>query len=145
MKGQAMDDPGERYIATLSDDALEAVVETMVLVVYADGVLSAAERSRFAASLGRLGGARLSETSADELLRRVAMTIAARDRAASIAAIKQRLPDEQSRLVALVLATDMAAADGVIRETERKLVLEIGRELGIPAAETQALLDDAAG
>jgi hypothetical protein len=41
-------------------------VETMVLVVYADGVLSSAERARFAASLAVLTGGRLAGAGADE-------------------------------------------------------------------------------
>jgi uncharacterized tellurite resistance protein B-like protein len=139
-----VDDPGQEFIAGLTDDALEALVETMVLVVYADGVLSAPERERFAASLGLLTGGRLAGAGAEQLLARVAAGIAARGREASLGAIKRRLPDARSRLVALVLATDMAAADGTVRETERQLVLELARELEVPEAEAEQLLAEAA-
>jgi uncharacterized tellurite resistance protein B-like protein len=138
-----LDDPGQEFIAGLTDEALEALVETMVLVVYADGVLSASERERFASGLGLLTSGRLAGAGAEELLARVAAGVAARGREASLAAIKRRLPDARSRLVALVLATDMAAADGTVRETERQLVLELAHELEIPAAEAQQLLTDA--
>lgn len=70
---------------------------------------------------------------------------ATRDREVGIAAIKRRLTDARSRLVALVLATDMAAADGVVHEAERKLVLETAREFDVPEEEARALLDDAPG
>jgi uncharacterized tellurite resistance protein B-like protein len=136
-----MDDPGQQFIAELTDEALEALVETMVLVVYADGVLSPSERARFAASLERLTAGRLAGPNADELLQRVAAAVATRGRESSLAAIKRRLPDARSRLVALVLATDMAAADGAVRETERKLVLDLARELDVPEAQTQELID----
>jgi hypothetical protein len=45
--------------------------------------------------------------------------------------------------VALVLATDMAAADGVIHEAGRKRVLVLAHELELPEGEALALLDDA--
>ena len=139
-----VDDPGQEFVAGLTDEALEALVETMVLVVYADGVLSASERERFASGLGLLTSGRLAGASAEQLLERVAAHVAARGRDASLAAIKRRLPDARSRLVALVLATDMAAADGTVREAERQLVLELAHELDVPAAEAEQLLAEAA-
>jgi uncharacterized tellurite resistance protein B-like protein len=121
-------------LQALGEAKLEALVEAMFLAAYADGEFSPIERAHFlktAESLtdGRLATARLAQLVADagEALER-------EGRKARLLSVKSRLPDAGSRRVALSLAMQVTAADGVIRSSERELIwetaeaLEIGRE-----------------
>jgi len=136
----AMDDPGQEFIAQLDDDAWRALVETMVLAAYADGEFHATERARFAASLEALGKGRFRSAELGDWIAAAAQSCQGSARDACIESIKQRLPDARTRHVALVLAADIVAADGILRETERALILALAERLEIDRALAEDVL-----
>ena len=108
-----MDDPGPQFIDRLDRDKLEALIETMYLVAFADGDYSESERSHFATSVAGLTGGRIAPQSFDHVIDRVTADLRG-GRERCIASLKQRLDDPELRQIALILATDMAAADGIL-------------------------------
>ena len=63
-------------------------------------------------------------------------------RSARLAAVKERLPDAAARKVALSLAIQVTAADGIIRTSERELILETAETLDIDRDEAADLVRD---
>lgn len=137
-----MDDPGEDFTRLLDATKLEALVETMYLAAYADGVFSDAERSHFAASVERLTEGRMDSEQFDSVLQRLQRDLAERGRRACLQSIRERLPDPELRWAALLLATDITAADGVILPSEREVIFEMAEALEIASDEAEALIGD---
>ena len=65
------------------------------------------------------------------LLDRAKADLAQSGREARLLAVKERLPDAGARKVALSLAIEVTAADGIIRTSERELILETAEALDI--------------
>jgi tellurite resistance protein len=118
----------------LSSAKLEALIEMMFLAASADGEFSDVERAHFLQSIESLTDGRLGRPALEALLNRAKSDLEANGREARLRAVKERLPDGGARKVALSLAIQVAAADGIIRTSERELfmetadALELGRE-----------------
>jgi tellurite resistance protein len=118
----------------LSSAKLDALVEMMFLAASADGDFSDVERQHFLQSVESLTDGRLAKVALEGMLDRAKKDLEASGREARLSAVKERLPDAGARRVALSLAIQVAAADGVIRTSERELImatadaLEIDRE-----------------
>jgi tellurite resistance protein len=118
-------------VQALGDAKLEALVEVMLLAASADGDFSEIERDHFLKSVesltdGRIAGARLAAwvDGASAALERDG-------RATRLISVKARLPEAGARRVALSLAIQVTAADGIIRTSERELILETAEALEI--------------
>ncbi len=118
-------------IRDLEAPALEAVVEVMFLAAFADGDFGDDERVHFFKSIESLTDRSLSGDTLDRLVARIHGDLEAQGRAARLAAGRERLPDPGARQAALVLAIQLTAADGIIRTTERELILEAADALGV--------------
>jgi tellurite resistance protein len=126
-------------LQALGEAKLEALVEAMFLAASADGEFSTVERAHFLKTTesltdGFLPTARLAQwvAEAGEALER-------EGRKARLLSVKSRLPDAGSRRVALSLAIQVTAADGVIRTSERELILETADALEIDRDEAANL------
>lgn len=119
---------------------LEALVEIMFLAAFADGEFSEVEHQHFKKSLESLTSSRLDEKELDELLSNIQSAFASEGRDARLASVKQRLPEEGARKVALSLAIEVTAADGIIRTSERELILETAEALDIDRNEAADLV-----
>src|SRR5258706_12350982 len=115
----------------LSDAKLEALVEMMFLAASADGDFSDVERSHFLKSVESLTDGRLGKAQLQSLLDRAKSDLETIGREGRLAAVKERLPDAGARKVALSLAIQVTAADGIIRTSERELILETAEALDI--------------
>jgi len=115
----------------LSTDMLEALVELMFLAASADGDFSEVERAYFLTSVESLTDRRLAKPALELLLTKAKADLAASDREQRLSAVKQRLPDAGARKVALSLAIQVTAADGIIRTSERELIMETADALQI--------------
>jgi uncharacterized tellurite resistance protein B-like protein len=115
----------------LSNAKLDALVEMMFLAASADGEFSDVERQHFLRSIEALTDGRLAGAALDALLTRAKSDLDASDRKARLKAVKERLPDAGARKVALSLAIEVTASDGVIRTSERELILETAEALEI--------------
>ncbi len=126
----------------LAAPQLEALVEMMFLAASADGELADEEKKLFESSIesltdGKLGGAALSA-----LLDRAKQELDGSSRDARLASVKERLPDGGARKVALALAIQVTAADGIIRTSERELIMDTADALEIDRDEAADLVRD---
>jgi tellurite resistance protein len=115
----------------LSSAKLDALVEIMFLAASADGEFSDVERKHFMHSVESLTDGRLAGAALEALLARAKSDLDASGREARLKAVKERLPDRGARRVALSLAIEVSAADGIIRTSERELILETADALEI--------------
>lgn len=124
---------------------LEALIETMFLAAFADGELGEDERKQLIDSVQSLTDRSMSATTTDALLTRVQANLAASGRAARLAAVKAQLDTPGERKTALALAIRLAAADGIIRTSERELILDVADALEIDRNEAADLVRDISG
>lgn len=129
----------------LSNAKLDALVEMMFLAASADGEFSAVERRHFLRSIEALTDGRLAGEALEALLARAKADLDASDRGARLEAVKERLPDAGARKVALSLAIEVTAADGIIRTSERELILETAEALEIDRDEAANLVLELSG
>ncbi len=124
-----MDEP--KPIDSFDEPKLEALVEMMVLAAGADGDFSAGERRRLENNIITLTSRRVEGTRLTELLGKLESRIASEGRAARLVAVKNALGDPGSRKVALELGLTVMAADGILRTSERELIMETAEALEI--------------
>ncbi len=110
---------------------LEAVVELMFLAAYADGDFGAEERDFFLKSMESLTDRSLSGETLERLVARISADLEAQGRAARLAAVKDRLPEPGARKAALAMAIQLTATDGIVRTSERELILEAADALDV--------------
>ena len=121
-------------LQAMGEAKLEALVEVMFLAASADGDFSAVERALFLKTAETLTDGRLTAERLATLIAHASEALQHEGRDARLASVKERLPDAGVRRVALSLAIQVTAADGIIRTSERELILdtaealEIGRE-----------------
>jgi len=136
-----MEDPGEDVTRGLDEPKLEALVEAMYLAAYADGDFSDIERAHFSRSVDRLTEGRISPTQFETVLRSLQDRLENTGREACIGSIRDRLTDPQLRWLAVLLAADMTAADGIIRASERQMLFELAAALEVDKREAEELVE----
>ena len=124
----------------LSSAKLDALVEMMFLAASADGDFSDVERQHFLQSVESLTDGRRAKAALEDLLDRAKKDLEASGREARLSAVKERLPDAGARKVALSLAIQVAAADGIIRTSERELIMATADALEIDREQAADLL-----
>jgi len=124
----------------LSNAKLEALVEMMFLAASADGDFSDVERTHFMKSVESLTSGRLDKSQLEGLLSGAKRELDESGREARLSAVKERLPDAGARKVALSLAIQVTAADGIIRTSERELIMETADALEIDRDEAADLV-----
>ncbi|HEV8244349.1 MAG TPA: tellurite resistance TerB family protein [Polyangiaceae bacterium] len=129
----------------LPEQKLEALVEMMYLAAAADGEFSDVERQMFMSNLESLTDGRLDRGRLEALLVQAEKDELAHGREARLASVKERLPDQGARRVALALAVQIMAADGIIRTSERELIMETAEVLEIDADEAANLVRSVSG
>ena len=128
-------------------DQLGAVVDTMVLAADADGDISEEERTQMIASLRSLAKgtpheAALTADRVASLLDGARQEIATVGREGLIRAVKQRLGDPDACRAALGLAIAVTAADGIVRTSERELIMELADALAVDQDEAADMVRD---
>lgn len=136
-----MDDPGTEFFDGLRDAELEALVETLYLVAFSDGSYSEPERARFAQSVSELTDGRMAGERFEHVIERVVRQLRDRGIESCVRALAARLEEPKLRSVALILASDMAAADGVLHPSERKLLLALADAFQMRPEEAGEVLD----
>src|SRR5215471_15289352 len=119
------------FVRDLGDEKIEALIEIMYLAATADGELGPAEHRKFVESAEQLTSRILTGPRMEALLARVHADVGASDRDTRLAAVKERLPEMDARKLALSLAIQITAADGIIRTGERELILHTASALDI--------------
>ncbi len=129
----------------LPEPKLEALIEMMFLAASADGEFSSEERAQFAQSVKALTEGAMGEAKLEQLLTRAKADLDASDRSARLQSVKERLPEANARKVALGLAIQVTAADGIIRTSERELIMETAEALEIDTGEAADMVKALAG
>lgn len=127
-------------VHSFDEPKLEALVELMFLAASADGEFSEEERQHFSSSVESLTDRRISGAAFDPLIARIEVSVREGGRDARLAAVRERLETPALRKVALSLAIQVMAADGIIRTSERELLLEIAEALEIDRDEAADLV-----
>ncbi len=125
---------------TLGDTKLEALVEVMFLAASADDDFSDVEREHFVKSVESLTDGKIAHARLEVLVTEATAALEREGREARLASVKARLPDAGARRVALSLAIQVMAADGIIRTSERELILETAEALEIDRDEAANLV-----
>jgi tellurite resistance protein len=122
------DGPVSGPLPDIDAPMLDALVETLFLAAHADGEFSDAERVQFAESVSKLTERQVKR---DEIEALVAKLSPPRDdeRPARLASIKERLPSKGARRTAFTLAVKLVASDGIVRTSERELLLDMADAL----------------
>ncbi len=118
------------FIQQLTPEQVDALVEVMFLAADSDGDVADEEVAQLAKSAARVTNGALSETAVKTSIERAQRLLADSDRGGRLAAVRQALAPEQRRH-ALMLAIEVTAADGLIRTSERELILETAEALEI--------------
>jgi len=129
----------------LGEDKLEALVEMMYLAASADGEFSSEERAHFLNSVQSLTDGRLDGDRLQSLVAQAETDLERDGRDARLLAVKDRLPDAGARKVALSLAIEMTAADGIIRTSERELIFDTAQALEIDVDQAADLVSRLTG
>jgi uncharacterized tellurite resistance protein B-like protein len=132
------------FVRDMADEKIEALVEMMFLAATADGELGAQERSQFVESVETLTSRVVTGEKLDDLVERARQALKSSGREARLAAVKARLPDPSARRLALALAIRVTAADGLVRTSERELILETAEALGIDGETAADMVTDLA-
>ena len=127
-------------LRALGEAKLEALVEAMFLAASADGEFSPVERAHFLKSVESLTDGRLTTAQLAQLVTEAGDALEREGRKARLLSVKSRLPDAGSRRVALSMAIQVTAADGIIRTSERELILETAEALEIDRDEAANLV-----
>jgi tellurite resistance protein len=129
-------------VRALGDAKLEALVEVMFLAASADGDFSEVERAHFLKSVESLTDGRLAQARLETLVSEASRALERDGREARLASVKARLPEANARRVALSLAIQVTAADGIIRTSERELILETAEALEIDRDDAANLVNE---
>jgi tellurite resistance protein len=121
----------EPSLANLTEEKLEAVIETMLLAAWSDGEFTDEERGEFAGTVGTIAAGRLAGQKLGQLISRLEDAVRNEGRDARLSAVRARLTTPEERQLALSLAIKIIAADGVLRTSERELVFDTAEALEV--------------
>jgi uncharacterized tellurite resistance protein B-like protein len=115
----------------VEEPRLHAFVELMFLAATADGEFSGDERRSFQESVESLTDRKIAGDSLDRLMEQIEKDHAGEGRAARIAHVKRALPTHELRRIGLEMAVRVMCADGIVRTSERELILDLADGLEI--------------
>ncbi|MFO0617753.1 MAG: hypothetical protein U0414_34485 [Polyangiaceae bacterium] len=118
-------------VSSFDEPKLEALIETMFHAATADGDFSAPERAEFVKNVASLTDKRLDSATLDALVKMIAAQTGSEGRPERLKAVSATLGSDRLRLVALELSIRIVAADGIVRTTERELLLDVATAFGI--------------
>jgi len=118
-------------LRNVDEPRFHALVEVMFLAASADGDFSGEERRHFQESVESLTDRKIAGDALDRLVASIEASHAGEGRAARIAHVKDALPTAELRKIGLSMAIRVMAADGIVRTTERELILDLADGLGV--------------
>lgn len=134
----------KKILKDVSDDQLEAFVQVVVLVAYADGDLSKAEEEVLIGRVKELAGDRVTLDHLQELM--VELPPLSRGsknwRAERIQSLKKNLEDQALRNEAFALAVDVARSENGIGLREGRMLVNVVTELGVDGEFARQVLND---
>ena len=132
-------------LAHLSNDQVDALIEVMLLAATADGELSIEELDQLQKCLLEVDELWLTQIELERRLSEAAERVVGANRATRLAAAKGVLSDLGARKAALELAIRVMAADGIVRTSEREVILETAEALGVDRVSAADMVKAIAG
>jgi uncharacterized tellurite resistance protein B-like protein len=132
--------PSIRNVHDVDEPRLHALVELMFLGATADGEFSGEERKHFQESVESLTDRKITGEMLDKLLDAIEKSHAGEGRASRIAHVRAALPTAELRVIGLTMAIRVMCADGIVRTTERELILDLADGLEIDRDQTADLV-----
>lgn len=129
----------------LGEEKLSALVEVMLLSAHADGEFSDEERTHFAGQVATLTGNTVGGRELAKTIATIEGRIKSEGREARLDAVKHVLTDANERKAAFRLAVRVVAADGVLRTSERELLLDIAEALSLDRDQAADTVKELAG
>jgi tellurite resistance protein len=137
---------GPPSIRDVQEPKLSAIIELMFLAAFADGDFGEEERVHFLQSIESLTDRHVAGETLGRLVTKMVVDLEREGRASRLASVKERLGDDVgTRKAALGLAIQLTNADGIIRTSERELILEAAEALDIDRDEAADLVNRVAG
>ena len=118
-------------LARLSNDQVDALIEVMLLAAAADGELSIKEIDQLQRCLLEVDELWLTQIDLERRLTEAHARLSATNRESRLDHAKATLSHPDSRKAALELAIRVVAADGVIRTSERELIVATAEALDV--------------
>jgi tellurite resistance protein len=118
-------------VSDLEDPKLEALVELMWIAANADDEVSDVERAELRRHVEGLTAGRFAGDKVDALFAACAKLLETDGREKRIAAVRDRLEKPIHRELAIATAIRIFAVDGIVRTSERDMILELAEALGI--------------
>lgn len=125
---QQHDPPSLRQV---DEPRLTALVELMFLAATADGDFSGDERKHFQDSVESLTDRKVRGETLDKLMDTIEKAHAGEGRSARIAHVKDALATPELRKIGLSMAIRVMCADGIVRTSERELILDLADGLDV--------------
>lgn len=124
----------------VDEPRLHALVELMFLAATADGEFSGDERDHFQRSVESLTDRKVTGETLDTLLATIEKSHAGEGRAARISHVKDALTTPELRKVGLSMAIRVMCADGIVRTSERELIVDLADGLDVDHDEVADLV-----
>lgn len=118
-------------LARLGNDQVDALIEVMLLAATADGELSIEEVEQLQKCLLEVDELWLTQNDIERRLSAAHERIIDGGRAVRLDAAKRILSAQDARQAALELAIRVMASDGIVRTSEREVILETAEALDI--------------
>ncbi len=118
-------------LAQLNNDQIDALVELMLLAASADGELSIEEIDQLQKCLLEVDELWMTHIDLERRLREAHNRISGNERAQRLTTVKSTLSAANFRKAGLELAIRVMASDGIVRTSERELILETAEALDI--------------
>ncbi len=118
-------------LSHLNNEQIDSLVEVMLLAASADGELSIEEFDQLQSCLLEADELWLTHVDLEKRISHAQARIHGADRASRLASIRQSLASLAARKAGLELAIRVTAADGIIRTSERELILETAEALEV--------------
>ena len=118
-------------LSHLKNEQIDSLIELMLLAATADGELSIEEIDQLQKSLLEVDELWITHIDLEKRLSEAHNRIVGAERSARLQAVKASLTAVDARKAGLELAIRVMAADGVIRTSERELILETAEVLDV--------------
>ncbi len=118
-------------LSHLNNEQIDSLIELMLLAASADGELSIEEIDQLQKSLLEVDELWITQIDLEKRLSQAHDRIRGAERGFRLAAVKSSLSALDARKAGLELAIRVMAADGVVRTSERELILETAEVLDV--------------
>mgnify|MGYP001548897969 FL=1 len=129
-------------LASLSESKLQAFLETILLVAYADGEFAESEKDRLVSRVHELSGETLDKSALEEkvLALQPPSYRSGEDRGERVKRLRDVLDSEELCRIAFTIAVEVAHVDGGIGVREGSTLAATAREFGLSSTEALDLL-----